>query len=405
MRGTVYLIIGAGRQGTACGAFLLERFGDARVLFADRDEQRLAAAMTVQRDPSRVETRTCDIAEAASTTTTPGAADGDGLDRLIAECDCVISCVPFVFNESLTRRAIRAGKPFCDMGGNIDTVRRQRALADDARRAGVTIVPDCGLAPGMLNVLAESWHDRWTYRSVKLLCGGLPQQPRGPLAYAQFFSPLGLLNEYLEDVEVARNTALLTIPGLSEPETIADLPLPGEFEAFATSGGASLASELYAPQGIDYDYKTLRYRGHRDVIQAMWDLGFFDLQPREVADVQGRSVRIDPRAWAARVLADGLDVDRRDVVIARAIVEGTCDGKPATGRVDLLDHADERFTAMERTTGFSTAVLAAFITGRYGPPPPPGVSVPFQILPPPLLIDELARAGVNGITLDPRPGS
>ncbi len=395
---TRFLILGAGRQGTACGAFLLERFADAHVTFVDAEQAPLDAARAAMPDQSRAEVRRCDVS-----------ADDPQRDRTIAACEVVISCVPFFLNEALTHLALKHRKGFCDLGGNVGVVRRQVALADEARQAGVTLVPDCGIAPGTLNVLAEYWHDRrpraagatddrWTYHSVKLLCGGLPQEPRGALNYQLTFSVHGLLNEYLEDCEVSRAGRLMTVKGLSELETVTDLPLPGTFEAFATSGGASLAPQLYAPQSIDYEYKTLRYPGHRDAIQAMWELGFFDEQPRRVPAGRGQSIDVIPRDVAAILMTDALPSDRRDLVVARAIIEGEHEGRPVRGHVDLLDYADARFTAMERTTGFSIGIVAAHVAGRYHHKPPAGAFVPFQVLPPPLLIAELARAGVGRVT-------
>ncbi|HOB73960.1 MAG TPA: saccharopine dehydrogenase C-terminal domain-containing protein [Phycisphaerae bacterium] len=388
-----FLVLGAGRQGVACGTYLLERQPDTQVVYGDVSPERLGSVRDQASHPQRVSTNLIDVGR-----------NEQELEALIADCDCVISCVPFFFNEGLTRLAIRRGKHFCDLGGNVDTVRRQLAIADAAREAGVCVVPDCGLAPGTVNVLAELWRDRWQYRSVKILCGGLPQHPKGILGYQANFSIHGLLNEYLDDCQVARGGQVLTIPGLSELERVSGLAVPGEFEAFATSGGASLGPELYAPLGIDYEYKTLRYPGHRDAIMAMAEVGLFEQRPlRELIESQPCEAtasaalpEICPRDMAVALLERAFASDRQDLVIARVEVQGTDEhGRPIEGRADLLDRADGRFTAMERTTGFSVGVVAAFLAGLLPEKPPTGVYVPSQVMPAKRLIAELDEVGVK----------
>lgn len=388
-----FLVLGAGRQGVACGTFLLERYPQVRVAYADASPERLAAVPDPSPGAQRVSTHLCDVTR-----------DAAKLEGLIADCDCVISCVPFFLNEGLTRLAVGRGKHFCDLGGNVDVVRRQLAMADAAREAGVCVVPDCGLAPGTVNVLAELWRDQWRYRSVKILCGGLPQNPRGVLKYQANFSIHGLLNEYLDDCQVSRGGRVVRIPGLSEPERVSGLALPGEFEAFATSGGASLGPELYAPLGVDYEYKTLRYPGHRDAIAAMGEVGLFEerrlgdlveIGPAE-AGVRGERTEIRPRDVAVALLERAFVSDRQDLVVARVQVRGTDQqGRAVEGRVDLLDRADGRWTAMERTTGFSIGVVAAFLAGLFPEAPPAGAYVPFRVLPARRLLEELTATGVT----------
>ncbi len=383
-----FLILGAGRQGCACAAFLLEQFDDTAVDFVDLDEDNLAAARRLMRPADRVATHCLDVATA-----------GAPLDALMRDAACVVSCVPYFLNAGLTRAAIAAGACFTDLGGNVGTVAEQLAMADDCRSAGVAIAPDCGLAPGLLNILAEYWKNEWRYESVRLYCGGLPQNPRGQLKYAMTFSIHGLLNEYLDDCQVARDGQLVTIPGMSEPERLNDLALPGEFEAFSTSGGASLGASLYAKLGIDYQYKTIRYPGHRDIIVSLWEQGFFATEP-ETFHLDGHDITAVPRTISGQIMERRLKSDGADLIVARVNVAGECDGRPVSGRIDLLDYAVDRFTAMERTTGFPTAITAAALAGLYPDCKiEPGAYVPLQIIDPELMIRELARGGVAGLTV------
>ena len=322
---------------------------------------------------------------------------GDALIRLMADAACVISCVPYFLNTELTEAALDAGAPFCDLGGNVETVAAQLAMADACRRAGVVVAPDCGLAPGLLNILAEYWAGDWKYESVRLYCGGLPQNPRGLFKFALTFSAHGLLNEYLGNCQVSRQGRLETIESLSEVERLTDLAVPGEFEAFATSGGASRGAELHAAKGVDYQYKTIRYPGHRDLICAMREMGFFDTTPRRF-NFDGQIVETTARRISSQIMEQSLKPQGKDLVVARADVVGTQGGRRVRGRIDLIDYAVDRFTAMERTTGFPTAVTAAAVAGMYEEKIAPGAYVPLEIIDPRLMMKELARAGLTGIT-------
>ena len=385
-----FLFLGAGRQAKAAAAFLLKRFASANVVFVDVDDANLKTAAAAQPDPARVACHKLSVRPVI-----------DQLRALVKQSTCVISCVPFFFNEALTRLAIECRKPFCDLGGNKGTVLQQLALAEAAQAAGVAVVPDCGLAPGSLNVFAEYWRDAWTYTRVKLYCGGLPQHPQGALKYALTFSPWGLFNEYFDDCEVARGGRVVTVPGLGEPETLHDLPLPGTLEAFMTSGGTSVGARLYAARGVDYQYKTLRYPGHRDIMDACRQMGLFSFDSRSFR-VGEATIQASPADLNGQVLERAIPSDGRDLIVARAEVEGVQGGVPVRGRIDLLDYAADGFTAMERSTGFGAAIVAAALAGLYPQHPiAPGAYVPFQVLDPKLLIDELAVGGITGITVHP----
>lgn len=383
-----FVIVGAGRQGTACAAFLLDQFEHTAIDLVDVSAERLAVAQRLLGQAQRVRQRQLDVA-----------ADPAAARAVFSGAAGIVSCVPYFLNVALTRAAIAAGVPFTDLGGNVGTVAEQLALDVECRKAGVAIAPDCGLAPGLLNVLAEHWAQRWDYRSVRLYCGGLPQNPRGLLKYALTFNVCGLLNEYLDDCEVARGGRVVQIPGMSELEQLSDLALPGSFEAFATSGGASLGPKCYAPRGVDYQYKTIRYPGHRDIIVSLQEQGFFDTA-RQPFTIDGREIAAVPRDLSGQIMARSMPSDGKDLVVARVDVTAEAAGQPVRGRIDLIDYAVDRFTAMERTTGFPTAVTAAVLGGLYPDCAiAPGAYVPLQIIPPALMIRELARGGITGITV------
>lgn len=382
---TGFVIAGAGRQGIACAEFLLRRFADVRVLLVDREPQAVDRALTALAQAGAWGDRLSGFA---------GDAFGEAptLARALAEAACLVSCAPYGLNERLTDMAIEHGLSFCDLGGNLTVVRRQIARDERARARGVCVVPDCGLAPGSAGVLAMWWRGDWRYRRVKMLCGGLAQREVNAFGWEPFFSPQGLLNEYLEPCTVSRGGAVVTVEPLSEMEFVEDIAAVGPLEAVQTSGGASLMPELFAPEGIDCEYKTLRRPGHWRIIRALREIG---LCSEDATWLRANGGAISPREVVETLLDRNLVNSRRDLVVLRVDVEGERGGVAVRGRIDVIDRAQGRLTAMERTTGFSQAIVAAHLAGLLGERPAPGARPPFQVLPPALLAEELRREGVE----------
>jgi lysine 6-dehydrogenase len=348
-----YVVLGAGRQGRAA-AWDLARHGDAgEVVLADVDENLAvqAARQIAPRDaPVRV------------TSARGDASRPESLVDLLRGADAVLSAVPWRLNPGVARAAIAEKTSFCDLGGNTDATRQVLALDALARAAEVSLIPDCGLAPGMCNTLAVhamGLIDR--PREVRMFCGGLPQNPRGELRYSLLFSIEGLTTEYNGLAMVLRDGKIARVPALHETEEF-DHPELGRLEAFVTSGGTSTACETFLGKLDRYEYKTVRYPGHSSCMRAIAELGLFDLEP---VSVDGARVR--PRDLFHAVAARRLDHGRvRDLVILRVQCQGEHRGKPALVRIDLCDRFDEAtgFSAMERTTGFAAAIVCAMLARR-----------------------------------------
>lgn len=347
-----YVVLGAGRQGVALAYDLARNCeaGSVRIFDIDHSVADHAAARLRELLPSsRCEFTAgrCDVADSAATT------------AAMRESDCVLSAVPYVFNESLTAAAIAAGASFLDLGGNTGVVRRQLALDAQARERGVSVVPDCGLAPGLGNTLAAHGIGLLdTPRDVHIRCGGLPQQRIGPLQYKLVFNFDGLINEYRGHGEFLRDGKIVEIPALSEPESIDFGDALGACEAAVTSGGTSTCPHTYLGRLRTYDYKTVRYPGHFAIIRAMFELGCF-----EEAITLSNGAMIHPRPMMRALFEDRLSFpDVRDLVVLRVVVRGEHRGTARRVQYDLLDRHDEAtgFTAMERTTAFPAALVAYF---------------------------------------------
>jgi lysine 6-dehydrogenase len=304
---------------------------------------------------------------------------------------CVISAVSYSVNLAVTRASIEAGVHLCDLGGNNDVVQRQLALDPEAKAKGVTIIPNCGLAPGLINILAVAGTDGLDeLDSIHLRVGGLPQVPRPPLNYQISFSVEGLINEYVEQAAVIEEGELKYIDPMSGLEDIR-FPEPfGELEAFNTSGGLSTLTHLLAGKVRNLDYKTIRYKGHCEKMKTLLDLGFATTEPMMV----GGSVKTN-REFFADLLHKKLDFREKDVVLARATIAGRRGTTERSLTYEFVDYYDDAtsMTAMMRTTAFPTSVIAQMLaTGAIADR---GVFPPEACVPGQAMIDELAKRNIR----------
>ncbi len=339
-----YGVLGAGRQGTAA-AYDMARWGEADLVsIADYDFERArAAAGRVNRLLGR------NVAEAAQV----DVADREALVRWLRPLDAVLSAVPYSFNLAVAEAAVEAGTSMADLGGNTDVVRQELALDEDAREAGISIVPDCGLMPGLGNILAmyameKLGNPRW----VHIYVGGLPQNPRPPFNYKLSFNIEGLTNEYTGNAVILRGGRVTEIPALSELETV-DFPEPlGRCEAFITSGGTSTVPWTLEGRLDEYWEKTVRYPGHRDQIKLFADAGFLSLEP---VDLDG--VEVVPRRLFHRLVAPLITFDEDPDLVVLRVEAGS--GDSADIVLEMLDFYDSEtgFMSMERTTGFPAAMV------------------------------------------------
>ncbi len=348
--GSTYLVLGSGRQGTAA-AYDLARFGDAeRLTLADADiNQARSACERVNELAGKT------IAEPLALDVRDEAA----VRRAFAGQGVVLSAVPYYYNLGLTHLAIESKVSYCDLGGNTDLVRQQHALNDAARAAGVRIVPDCGMGPGMGNslaVYAMELLDRPEH--VFIYDGGLPRHPQPPWNYRLTFHIEGLTNEYAGALTVLRQGELIDIPPFSELETI-DFPPLGEVEAFIVGGGASTAPWTFHGKLQTYQLKILRYPGSFSQLKAFSDLGLFSLDP-----VNCDGGEVIPRHLFNTLFEPQVRFeDTRDICLIRVRALGEKSGKTAEAVVELVDEYDPAtgFTSMERTTGWHAAIVMALM--------------------------------------------
>ena len=373
------LVLGAGLQGSACAYDLLQDKEVTEVRLADIHIGHIPEFLAPFSGPRLLPTP-LDVR------------DREAVLGAMRQCDAVMSAIPYYFNYDLAKLAVEAGVHFCDLGGNTEIVFKQKELDAEARRKNITVVPDCGLAPGMVNILAEYGISQLdAVSSVKIFVGGLPQHPEPPLNYMLVYSLEGALDYYTTLSWVLRDSKRTQVTALSEREPVKfDAPL-GELEAFHTAGGLSTMAFRYEGKIPVMEYKTLRYPGHAALMEDIRSLGLLDLEPVNV-----KGVKIVPRdAFIATVGPRLTKPKGRDLVALRVVVTGTKNGAPSTRTFQLVDRYDEKHdvSAMMRTTGYSLSITG--LMQVRGEVKPAGVHTPDECVPARPYIDALRKRGID----------
>jgi lysine 6-dehydrogenase len=353
-----YAVLGAGRQGTAA-AYDLAQYGEAQsVVIADQDmdlAQEAAAKVNVLLKRNLVQAKTVDVRDHAA------------LVRLLRGMDALVSAVPYRFNLGVARAAIEAGASMCDLGGHTELVWQELALDDEAKAAGVSIIPDCGLMPGMGNTLAVYAMGLMERpQHVRVFVGGLPRHPRPPFDYLLTFNIAGLSNEYAGKAVYLRNGEIVEVPVFTELEML-DFPPPvGRCEAFVTSGGTSTCPWTFKGKLLTYEEKTVRYPGHCAAFKAFADLGLLAEAPIQIGEVS-----VVPREVFHTLLEPKIAFPQdEDIVVLRVVCSGeTGKGRKVEAKLEVMDFYDKAtgFRAMERTTGFPAAIVAHLMAAGQTP--------------------------------------
>ena len=370
------LVLGAGLQGSACAFDLVQQDGVSHVTLADIQPER-AAGFVKPFVGKKLSLTKFDVQDPAA------------LRGVLAGHLAVLNALPYYFNLDVTRAAVEAGLHYADLGGNTEIVFNQKKLDPDARGRNVSVIPDCGLAPGMVNILAAEGIRRvGTADTVKIYVGGLPQHPEPPLNYQIVYSLEGALDYYTTPSWVLRDGKPARVDALSELESLGFPPPVGTLEAFHTGGGISTLPWAYEGRVRTMEYKTLRYPGHLAIMRPIRELGLLDLTPMKV-----KGKEIVPRdAFIAAVSPKLNKPTGRDLVALRVDVRSS-NGKRASW--ELLDYYDEArgLSAMMRTTGYSLSITGLMqadgrVTVR-------GVQTPDEAVPFDAYVAELKKRGVE----------
>jgi len=341
-----YVVFGAGRQGTAAIHDLVRNCAASEVLVVEPDPEHAKLAngrLGKLLGPRRMRLRFAKGADA----------------RDLTRADVLLSCAPYSANLALTKLALEARVPFCDLGGNPQIVARQEKLA---ARSRTPVVPDCGVSPGLSNILAVHCARAHQADEVHVRCGGLPVKPpdrkTNPLQYKLVFSPMGLISEYSGRVPVIRGGRATSVEALSTIE-----PFDAEHEASPTSNNSPQVIRYLREIGVrEYDYATVRYRGHFERVRRWRARGHLRGNARKDAEL-ARRLEVDP------ALRYDPKRDRDTLILS---VRGTRNGRGIRRgfeyRLDVVADARTKFTAMELTTCWGITIVAHHIASGRGAP-------------------------------------
>ncbi len=278
----------------------------------------------------------------------------DAVRGVIADHDLVIGAVPGALGFQTVKTVIDAGKSIVDISFFPED---PFVLDAPARQAGVTAVIDAGVAPGLSNMVlghVESEFDS-VHRFVCLV-GGLPVERTPPWEYRAPFSPADVLEEYTRPARLRRSGETVTLPALSEIESV-HFPGVGDLEAFNTDGLRTLLHTTTVP---DLSEKTLRYPGHAQRIGALRDAGLFAAEPVRVGEHEVRPIDLTSRLLFDQwFLAEG----ERDLTVLRIVVEGRRADEEIRRQFDLIDYFDDdrQVASMSRTTGYTCSAVARLV--------------------------------------------
>jgi saccharopine dehydrogenase-like NADP-dependent oxidoreductase len=367
------VILGGGMIGSAM-AMDLARSGRWEVWVADvRDE-------TLEEIGSRypVETVRADLSRP------------EEVKRLTEGYDVVLGALPSVLGCQTLRAVIEAGRPYVDISFMAED---PLALDGLARERGVTAVVDCGIAPGVSNMMVGFAAARLdACDRVEIDVGGLPRERRWPFDYKAGFAPHDVIEEYVRPARLVHGGRVVLKEALSEPELL-DFPGVGTLEAFNTDGLRTLIRTIRAPFMKE---RTLRYPGHVSLVRALREMGFFS---KQAVRVGGQMVRPLDMTAALVFPKWAFEEGEADLTVMRVAVEGRRGGERIRHAWDLLDFYDEatRLRSMSRTTAFPATIVAGLVADgafdRAGVHPPEALgAVPGML---DTVIGELQARGVR----------
>lgn len=373
------LVLGAGLQGCACAYDLLQNPAVTQVTLADLKPDKLPKFLAGNWN-GRLKTLKLDVTDEAA------------VREAFQGHAAVMSAIPYYYNGPMAKAAVESGCHFSDLGGNTDIVLEQKKLHTQAVGRGVSVIPDCGLAPGMVNILAAEGIRRLDRaQKVKIYVGGLPQRPEPPLNYQIVYSLEGALDYYTTPSWVLRGGKPTQVEALSEVEPV-EFPAPvGTLEAFHTGGGISTLPFAYDGKIDVMEYKTLRYPGHVAIMRPIRELGLLGNEPIEV-----KGKKVAPRdLFIAAVHPKLHKPNGRDLVALQVQVTGQKGGRPGQVAFRLIDYYDAQhgISAMMRTTGYSLSITGQMqVDGRVKEK---GVHTPDEAMPFGEYVAELGKRGIR----------
>ncbi|WP_342463017.1 saccharopine dehydrogenase C-terminal domain-containing protein [Ureibacillus sp. FSL K6-8385] len=372
------VVLGAGLMGKEVARDLDNSDKVEKVFLADLDLA-IATEFIQEANLQKTEAVQCD------------AENEEQLREVIAKGDVCVNALFYKYNEQVAKAAIDVGVHAVDLGGHIGNITENvLKLHEQAKEKNVTIIPDLGLAPGMINILVGYGASKLDkVDSIQLYVGGIPVKPEPPLNYTRVFSLEGVFDHYTQPSKIIRDGQLVEVDSLSGLEPIYFEQF-GTLEAFYTSGGTSTLYKTF-PNVKTLEYKTVRYKGHAEQFRLLRELGFFDQD--NVVEVGGVKVKV--RDVVREALKKKLYLGKKqDAVVLRAIIVGEKSGEQVTYEYETIikREEDSDVTAMAKATAGTVASVAIMIGD--GTISKRGVYPPETIVPGKEYIEKMNKRGV-----------
>ena len=337
------VIFGAGLMGSTIARDLVNSREVENVTLCDVDISRLRIARRAETSP-KLKLRKHDVRHRTQTI------------ELLRRHDVGVGALPHNLCEYPIRATLTAAVNYVDL---IYGWRYERSkIGLTAKRRGISIIPACGLAPGLSNVLAWSAVERLdTVHEVHIKTGGIPEQPRPPLNYRIVFSFEAVLEEYLRKARIVRNGRIMDVEALSGLEAISFQQPVGRCECFYTDGLSTLVQTIRHVK--EMDEKTIRWPGHVAQIRTLIECGLLEQKPITI-----NNHKVIPRRFTGQVLSDRLSLgNEKDLTLLRVDVTGKRAGNIVHHRSEMIDHYDSRkkITSMARTTSYPCAAAAILL--------------------------------------------
>jgi saccharopine dehydrogenase-like NADP-dependent oxidoreductase len=359
-------VLGAGAIGAAVAEELLAHESVSQVQVCDRH------ARTLQQLQERITGRPLRTFQL-------DARDRGTLEPILQGSECVVSCLPPSINPELAKLALELDSHFCDLGGQDAVIEEQLALDEQAREKSRWVIPGCGLAPGLSNVLClravEQFDDP---EAAHLRVGDVPLHPKEPFRFRVSWSAEKILDDYTNPVELIENGRVKEADPLSREERICFAEPFGAMEAFCTQGGLSTLTHALQDQLDTLDHKTIRWPGHAHQMRFLLGLGFGEARS---IDVRTHLTYRDVLVRRMRQRLGGEDYE--DAVLLRVLVYGERDGRTRTLTYEMVERfdAEHRRTAVARCTAVPAAAVAVLLTDGTltgGGAAPPEDAVPLE---------------------------
>ena len=340
-------ILGTGRQGTAAAYDILLYAKPKSLLLLDSQKTSIDRCLEkikkVKSYDTVIETKVIDLKNVKE------------LSDTLLTVDIMLSSVPYHYNGKLTKIAINTKTSMVDLGGHTGIVKKQLSYDSFAIENNISIVPDCGMGPGMnVSMALLSMEQLDEPQDVFIWDGGLPRNPKPPWNYSLFFNIQGLTNEYDGNAFFIRNGNVVEVPCFEDFEKLNFKDI-GELEAAVTSGGLSTMPWTFEGKINTLENKTLRYSGHWDEMRSFRQLGLFD-----ESKIKFKNIEFSPREFYHHLLEPKLGSnDKNDICLMRTKSVGILEGKKTEFIYDCVETYDDKtgFMAMEKWTGWHASIV------------------------------------------------